>query len=312
MKKKLLIILIPLILFGFINVNAAPEVKDRGTLDNYGVNKKWKITEDNKVNIMATPLVDAKEKIYDFSGVLQEDEIKELQENIGEFIEKYNMDLAIVITSLPYSVDSQNEDFAADFYDYNDFGINYKNYDGILLFRNTYAEDPYYDMYTFGRAQLYFDQDRYDNILDSIYNDLHAGEYLSGFKLFIDRTSSYMNDGIPSKLKDYDLDENGFLYKKYTIPLKISLIISFIISTIIIFVLVRKNKMIMKASEAEEYLIKESTKITTRKDKFITSHTSSYTISNDSGSGGFSSGGSSHSSSGSSGGGHSSGGGRHG
>ena len=71
--------------------------------------------------------------------------------------------------------------------------------------------------------------------------------------------------------------------------------------------------MVMKASEATEYLNKGSVKLSERKDKFITSHTSSHTISSDSGGGGsFGGGGGFSSSIGSSGGGHSSGGGRHG
>ena len=59
-----------------------------------------------------------------------------------------------------------------------------------------------------------------------------------------------------------------------------------------------------------EYLDRRKISITNKQDKFIRSHTSSYTESSSSSGGG--SGGSSHSSSGSSGGGHSSGGGRHG
>ena len=72
-------------------------------------------------------------------------------------------------------------------------------------------------------------------------------------------------------------------------------------------ILIKKNKMVKKQYQAEQYLSKESINITNRKDIFIRSHTTSYTESSSSGSGG---GSSSHS--GSSGGGHSSGGGRHG
>ena len=73
-------------------------------------------------------------------------------------------------------------------------------------------------------------------------------------------------------------------------------------------IMVKKNKMVAKATKATEYLDRQSIKYTEKHDDFITSHVSSYRISSSSGGsgGGFSSSG------GSSGGGHSSGGGRHG
>ena len=49
------------------------------------------------------------------------------------------MEIIILIDDLPYTSDSENEDYASDFYDYNDFGLDLdKNYSGVLLFRNTY------------------------------------------------------------------------------------------------------------------------------------------------------------------------------
>ena len=111
---------------------------------------------------------------------------------------------------------------------------------------------------------------------------------------------------------DYYVDEKGYLQKypgTYHIPWSLSSIISIVITAIIMLVLIRKNKMVMKATQAGEYLNKKSINISNRKDVFLHSHTSSYTVSSDSGGGG---GGGHSSHSGSSGGGHSSGGGRHG
>ena len=72
-------------------------------------------------------------------------------------------------------------------------------------------------------------------------------------------------------------------------------------------VLVNKNKMVKKASKADNYLITNSIQYSVKEDKYSHSRTSSYRVSSSSGGGG------GHSSShGSSGGGHSSGGGRHG
>ena len=69
-------------------------------------------------------------------------------------------------------------------------------------------------------------------------------------------------------------------------------------------IMIRKNKMVRKATTASAYLDKNSINYREHLDQFTHSHTTHYTISSSSGGGG------SHG--GSSGGGHSSGGGRHG
>ena len=305
MKKfKYLLIVLLTFFIGISNIYAIPETKNREGLENYGVNKKWKITDYNKNNVLKTKLVNSDEKIYDFSSVLTEEEINDLKVLSEEFTKKTNMDIIILIDNLSYTSDTENEDYAADFYDYNDFGFNSdKNYSGVLLFRNTYEQDPYYDIYTFGKAQLYFDYYRLNKILD---------EYLTGFIEFINEMSDYYDKGIPSTMENYTIDDNGFLKQlpaKYKAPFGIAFIVSFIVTIIIMMILIMKNKMVAKATRAEEYMNKDSVQITNKIDQFISSHTTHYTTSSSSGSSG---GGGFSSSGGSSGGGHSSGGGRHG
>ena len=304
--RKILIII--LLLTGIINCNASTNTFDRNELDNYGVRKEWKITDKNRSNVLRTPAVDATEKIYDYAELLSDEEEQAVKEKIDEFMEQTKMDLIIVTVDFTYSNDTENEDYAADFYDYNDFGMNFENNSGVLLLRNANSLDPYYDMYTFGDAQLYFNQTRYDNILDGIYDLMHSEQYASAFDKFITETQEDILLGKPKEMEKYYVDENGYLKKDptaYRIPWLILIIISSIITLIIILILINKNKMVKKAQQANHYLKQESINITNRKDIFIRSHTTSYTESSSS-----SGGGGSHS--GSSGGGHSSGGGRHG
>lgn len=304
--KKIFKILILLVLCLGINVNATTNTYDRETLPNYGVNKNWKITENNKNNILNTYAVDASEKIYDFSNILTEDEEKELKETIDKFIKEYKTDVVILTDDLKYMTDMENENYATDFYDYNDFGMDYNN-SGVLLFRNTYSNDPYYNIYMFGDAQLYLSQDRVEVILDNIYNHLHNKNYLKGFTKFVDDLELYYSEGIPKTMKDYEVDENGYLKKKYTVPWFQAIGISLVVTALIMFILIKKNKMVAKATKANQYINYNQSKITNKRDVFLSTSTQSYTI--DSGDGGGSSIGSSG---GSSGGGHSSGSGRHG
>ena len=320
MKRiKYLLIIISLFLIGIVSVNAKiPETKNREELENLGVNKKWTITAENKDNVLKSKYVNAEDKIYDFSDVLTEGEYEKLKSAATEFKNHTNMEIVILIDNLPYSYDKMNEDYAADFYDYNDFGLDLDKYSGVLLFRNTYENDPYYDIYTFGNAQLYFSKSRLDRTLDNIYDNLHDKNYYSGFSRYISEMRTYYDNGIPEEMKGYTVDDNGYLQAppveppKYHAPIGLAILIASVVSTIIIVIMVGKNKMVMKATQAEEYIDSKSINISNKEDTFISSHTTHYTTSSSSSSGGHSSGGSFHSSSGSSGGGHSSGGGRHG
>ena len=160
----------------------------------------------------------------------------------------------------------------------------------------------------FGEAQLYYDYERANDMLDNIYPSMIGHNYLTAFKIFIEDYTKYFNKGIA--LKNYDLDENGFLQKKYVPPIFISLLAGGIVSFIIVSIMVKKNKMIKKANDATEYADKSALKYNVKQDILTGSITTSHRISSDSG--GSSGGGGFHSSSGSSGGGHTSGGGRHG
>ncbi|MBR3210737.1 MAG: TPM domain-containing protein [Bacilli bacterium] len=304
MKKTVKKLLFLLIIISLVTPVFAkePTTCDRSSKSNLGVNKKWKITDKNRGNVLNAPCVDASEKIYDFSGVLSEEDYDQLKKQLEEYTKETKMDAVIIIADIPYSNDGENEDYAADFYDYNDFGIDFDKYSGTLFLRNTYEADPYYDIYTFGNAQLYYDYDRLQVILDGVYDEIHNGEYLEGFTKYIGYLNSYYKKGVG--LKNYTVDENGFLHKEYVYPFAIVFIISCVITLVIMLILVKKNKMVMKATKAEAYLDQSSIQITNKQDQFLSTHTTKYTTSSSSGGGG------SHM--GSSGGGHSSGGGRHG
>lgn len=308
MKKIVKIFILVVAIFSLnINVNASTNTKPR-TETNLGVNKKWNITSTNKDNVLKTKLVDASEHIYDFADVITDEEEQELFNKIEQFVNKANMDMVILTIDEQMS-DAQIETYATDFYDYNDFGINYKLYDGILIVRNANSYNRFFNIYTFGNAQLYFTYDRCEIILDEIFYDIKNDNYLNGFTNFIDLSTVYYINGIPSTMKNYYVDDMGYLREKFIVPWAAAIIISGLVTTIIIFVMYNKNKMVKKAKRATEYINKESLKFNLKRDDFINTRTTSYTVTSSSGS----SGSGSHSShSGSSGGGHGGGGGRHG
>lgn len=318
--RKILVSLLSLVI-GLNIVSASTNTIPR-TDEDLGVNKKWTINEKNIENVKRTPRVDASEKIYDFGEILTEEEEKILYEKIKEYISYTNMDMVILTVDMEYNIDSVNEDYAADFYDYNDFGIDFTKYSGILLLRNKYSLDPYFNIYTFGDAQLYYDYNTCESILDDIYYELKNHQYLSGFEHFISLSKShfdnekgnnyYIDDEGNTHINGYYVDENGYIHSNppvYRVPIIVSLWISGIVTLIVILVLIKKNKMVKKETLASVYMDSSSVRYNKKIDQFLHSHTTSYTVSHDSGGHG---GGGHSSHSGSSGGGHGGGGGRHG
>ena len=306
MRKIKFLLIAFFILLTTTTVNASTKTLDRTEENNYGVKKNWDMNEEKYNYAKKTPYVDASEKIYYFSDILTDEEEKELYDRIVPLIEKYKMDIVILTYNYPYTKDMDNSYFVSDFYDFNDFGLDFTKYSGVVLFRNTYEADPYFDMLSFGNAQLKFYDTRMSNILDDIYYDIKNHNYLQGFNLWLDKVEYYAET---EDLSGYHLNKNGFLKRDFN-PLIIgNLFLSGIITTIFIVVNVKKNKMVRKATQASEYLDRTTFKLLESSDRLINSHVTSWTETSSSSGGG----GGGHSSfGGHSGGGFSSGGGRHG
>ena len=78
-------------------------------------------------------------------------------------------------------------DYAVDFYDYNDFGMNNEKYDGVIFFRNTIPGNRYYGIYMTGNAQLYFTYERNDKTLDDLLQEMG----IKNFKIDNKKTLKY-------------------------------------------------------------------------------------------------------------------------
>lgn len=209
-------------------------------------------------------------KIYDDAKLLNDSE-KELLNNLAEeFVKKYDMDL-IIATTLNNSSSGSTKSYAEDFYDYNGFGIG-KTYDGILfLIDRTYGENDTYFLST-GQAILIYDDNRVNYVLNDIYNVKDYG-YYKMFEQFIESSSKYAEKGVAASYKDYYIDENGDLQKKRIFPIFLFIGISIVISSIVVVIFLLKNKMVKKATKANEYLDQKSINFTTKEDRFINTHT---------------------------------------
>ena len=222
-------------------------------------------------------------KVYDYAMVLTTSEKQELKEKVYEYIDKYNMDMVLV--TVKYHEKNSTKQYAEDFYDYNGFGLN-DTYDGLIFVIDfTFG---YTDIYiaTTGKSILMYDDYRINNMLDNIALQKNNG-YYSMFESFISDASKYASLGIPSSnsISTY-VGTSGDLIYKETMPWVTIILVSLLIPTLIILIFIFKNRMVRKSMNARYYLKEGSVVITSRNDRFITTHTTSVRINDSSSSSG--------------------------
>ncbi len=230
-----------------------------------------------------TYALDTSLKVYDDANLLTEEEERLLKVEIDTFIEKYDMDMVLVTTNDNSSAGSTKH-YAQDFYDNNGFGIGNTNDGILLLIDKTYGNNELW-VVTTGEAILVYDDGRIDIILDNVVASKPNG-YYSMFSSFISTASNYADKGVSPSNKDSYIDSNGDLRHKRVFPWLLITIITLIVPSVIVGILVAKNKMIKKATQATAYLDQNSVEYTRKEDRFITTHTSSTYIPRDTGSGG--------------------------
>ena len=236
------------------------------------------------LNVTRVNAFDTSLKIYDYAQVLSSEEEKNLKESVDNYIENYNMDMVLV--TVKHHEKSTTKAYSEDFYDYNGFGLNSTN-DGVLFVIDfTFGYRDIY-MLTTGEAIRMYDDYRIEKILDSVAN-VSKKDYYYWFETFIKSTTYYASLGIPSSNQNTYIDENGDYIVGRThdksINWLIISIVSLIVPSIIVGILISKHKMIKKAINANYYV--KNVNITTRSDKFLTTHTTSVRIDSDSGSSG--------------------------
>lgn len=216
------------------------------------------------------PIVDNSTKVYDFADLLSTTEEDSLYNSIVEFIQTYNLDMAVVTINHNFTSAMR---YADDFYDYNGFGVGATN-DGLLFLIDMDNREMY--ITTTGTAQLVYDDYRINKILDATYAEIINQDYYGCAGEFVRLSQDYASLGIPDSNKYADIDEYGDYYVTTTnnksVNFEVAFVIAGIITLIFMIISLSKHRMIKKASEAKHYL--KNIRITNRVDNFLHTHTS--------------------------------------
>lgn len=213
------------------------------TEEDLKINSSINVTQNVINSALATPKVDASEKVYDFADLLTETEEEEIYNRIIKFIDKSNIDMVVV------TIDENNKSssmvYADDFYDYNDFGIGDKK-DGILFLIDMDNRNMWIS--TTGSAIRKYSDEKIDSILDATYNKISNQDYYGCILEFIDNSTSKF-------------------------PIGAILSVSLVGTVIFVIIGCFKHRTIRKAVQAKQYLNKDSFKLTENEERFITTHT---------------------------------------
>ncbi len=304
MKKKLLLVLLLFVLVVPTIAYASTNVLERDDTLNV-----WDDIDKSKyrTDILNTPRVDEKEKVYDYANLFTDEEEKQIFDKIQNYIEEYKMDLVVV--TIDHNNKISTERYGEDFFIFNYFGFEDKKRSGSLFIID--MDQRNYHLITSGSMILYLDDNRVDDILDAVFYDVKNGKYFDAVSNVISRLN-YYGTSVPSSNAHVYIDPNGVPHKEKSPSVFLSLIIASVVAGFVVGINISKHKGIKIAENANDYLDSSKTDVYKKSDKLISTHTSVTTIPKDPPS----SGGGSHHIGGSSfhsgGGGHSfGGGGRH-
>ena len=276
--KKIFVLFISLFLL-VLPVYASTNTYSRTTTD-LKVPKKIKYKSSMEHNVLLTPSVNANEKIYDFAELLTEEEEKQLYDKVKEFIANTNLDLAIV--TINTNVKDSTQEYADDFYDYNDFSI-----DGLAFVID--MQNRIFYISTAGKAMLYYDDYRIEYILSALDQEMYNHEYFNACNTLISQLTEYYNHGFSDNADKYVVIGTQIYRKTPYLLLSIIAVASATIGTLI---LALRNKKIKLATNSNDYFDNKSFEITKDTKEFISSNTSRvYIPPADSGGGGSSGGG---------------------
>ena len=199
--------------------------------------------------------------IQDYSHTLTYSELESLKDKAEQYYNEKGMEVIILIYDYGYS-DSELERIARAYFD-----ERYSDSYGSYLALDIKDADLYGYMFHFDASDDYYSEYEKDLMLSDIRKVKNNGTYAI--------CAQYIDSSI--KYADEEKSYMGWI---------MLFILPFIISGITIAVLIKKNKMVQKATQAAAYLDKSNIQITNRQDRYITTTTTRYRINTSSSSGG--------------------------
>ena len=202
-----------------------------------------------------------KKSVIDDAGLIKASDEKELDKKIKN-IQKDKFDVVILTVK---SLDGKSaQDYADDYYDNNDYGLDNEK-SGVLFLVS--KGDRKYHISTKGAGIKAFTDYGIGRIKEEIKPYLSDGDYFNACDEFLNITKDFVKaykDGTP-----YDTDNPYNEEIDYVILEVIALVIAFVVALISVGIMRLRMKTAKPKGTAMEYIKKGSFKLTSEKDIFM-------------------------------------------
>lgn len=203
-------------------------------------------------------------RVVDEADILTDDEEAELLACVDEISERQEFDVVIALVE---SLDGQEvEEYAADYYDYNGYGMG-ENSDGILLLVSI-EEREWYILTTGYGIDAFWESDL-DRLEEAFLSDLSSGNYLDAFLAFAegcDDHLTYVENGVDA---GYDYEEGYSARGNRFLNVLLSLIIGPLLAFLPVSIMKGNLKSVKSQRAAGVYIKPGSEKITLQRDIFL-------------------------------------------
>lgn len=246
------------------------------------MSRKFKVIIFSLIYLIALLPIRAKaaetDNVKDYLNYLSETEIQELQSEINEISNKFNLDTVIVITD---NTDGKSSmEYADDFYDNNNYGLDEEK-SGILMLINMNAREVWIS--TTGSAITIFTDSTISTMVNDITKYLSDKDYNGASSKFLEKVDYYCDKksmtnntdsvGNSSSESSPDTEINiaptsYFSRVNKRVTSLSTYIISLIISIVVTLIVTQKSKWKVTAN-SRTYEGKNSFNLTNSKDIFV-------------------------------------------
>ena len=214
--------------------------------------------------VSPAPVVKGLPRVYDDASLLSENENAKLTEKLESLSNKYNADFVVATTNSLNGADIQ--EYADDFYDYNDYSAN-----GVLLLIDMDSREM--TISTAGTLINILDDYTIDNIFDSMMDYMSSGNFFKAFNQFADSTDYYIERNTQPTSTDYPAYTPTTVKKTFgSTNLMIAGGVAALVTLIVFGALKGQLKSVAAKRTAGSYVVDRSFRITGYSDMFITSN----------------------------------------
>lgn len=169
--------------------------------------------------------------VKDYLNYLSETEVKELQDRINEISSKYSLDTVVVITDNTAGKSSMQ--YADDFYDYNNYGLDEEE-SGVLMLINMNAREVWIS--TKGKAITIFTDNTIEAMVNDIRKYLSDKNYYGASSKFLEKVDYYCDKKLMTESSSYASRLKGSVTSLSTY------IFSLIVSIVVTLIVTQKSK----------------------------------------------------------------------